>query len=370
MLYAGQQRMRSAVLAMRQTAGEVLRLVPTPIWRRLAPKSAIGLCYHLVSNVAQPHVRHYRPLTTAEFEKDLAYLQRSFVFTSYDELLQRRGAARAPRDNSVILTFDDGFAQCANVVAPILLRHGLTCIFFVITDLIDNGTIFRESVASLCVDAILRHPAHEVEAIVQELGLPSRYRSAPEFKTSLRPSLEVAELGEICDRRLRTLLNWLLTATEADMAAVDALAQRLGVSPGEYLRRVQPYLTAEQIRALHAAGFTIGAHGRSHRMLQSMSKADAEREIVASCSEIRDLTGQSTVPFAFPYFGGDIDRKWLAKLRSQHKFIGLFFDTDGLREDADFVVHRVFGERFGYDRSLDGILRRAWSRPRAWRRTH
>jgi peptidoglycan/xylan/chitin deacetylase (PgdA/CDA1 family) len=353
------------VLALRKAAGEVLRLVPTPIWRRLAPKPAIGLCYHLVSDVDQPHVRHYRPLTTTEFENDLAYLQRRFVFTSYDELSLRQEPARASRDNRVILTFDDGFAQCANVVAPILRRHGLTCIFFVITDLIGGHTLFRESVASLCIGAVLRRPAHEVEELVQELGLTARFRSGPQVNGSLRPPVEMAELGSY-DRRLRPLLIWLLTAAEADVAAVDVLAERLGVNPEEYLRRVQPYLTAEQICSLHSAGFTVGAHGRSHRRLQSMSRADAEREIVGSCSDIRDLTGQATVPFAFPYFGGDIDRKWLAELRSRHKLIGLFFDTDGLSEDADFVVQRVFAERFGYDRSLDGILRRAWSRPRAW----
>jgi hypothetical protein len=73
------------------------------------------------------------------------------------------------------------------------------------------------------------------------------------------------------------------------------------------------------------------------------------------------------VPFAFPYFGGDLDRSWLAELRGRHKFIGLFFDTDGLREDSSFVVQRVFAERLGQDSTLDEILRRAWARRSAWR---
>ena len=88
---------------------------------------------------------------------------------------------------------------------------------------------------------------------------------------------------------------------------------------------------------------------------------------MSSCRIIRDLTGQREVPFAFPYFGGGLDRGWLARLRQRHEFVGLFFDTDGLREDAPFVVQRVFGERLGYDRTPDAILRRAWARPAAWR---
>ena len=143
---------------------------------------------------------------------------------------------------------------------------------------------------------------------------------------------------------------------------------RLGIEPQSYLQKVQPYLTTQQIRQLQADGFTIGAHSRSHQRLQGLPRDEAEREIVESCRIIRDITGQSSVPFAFPYFGGELDRAWLRRMREQHDFIGLFFDTDGLREDEPFVVQRVFGERFGPDRTMDAILRRAWARRPAWRR--
>jgi hypothetical protein len=89
---------------------------------------------------------------------------------------------------------------------------------------------------------------------------------------------------------------------------------------------------------------------------------------VESCRIVQGITGQPSVPFAFPYSGGGLDREWLAALRRQHPCIGLCFDTDGVRADAPFVVQRVFGERFGPDHTLDARLRRAWSRPAAWRR--
>ena len=157
-----------------------------------------------------------------------------------------------------------------------------------------------------------------------------------------------------------------LRAGEESLAG--SLLARLGIDSRSYLQQVQPYLTSEQIRQLHADGFTIGAHSCSHPRLQDLARADAEREIVDSCRIIRDMTGQQSVPFAFPYFGGGLDRAWLAGLREQHDCIGLFFDTNGVCEDEPFVVQRVFGERFTRDRSLDAILRRAWANPAAWRR--
>jgi peptidoglycan/xylan/chitin deacetylase (PgdA/CDA1 family) len=360
--------MKSLVKSVvRRAADRTLHHAPMPVWRRLFPKTELGVCYHMVSDSPEPHIKHYRVLDTAAFEADLDYLQENFDFISYEQLVQRREAANRARDNSMVLTFDDGFAECASVVAPLLRRRGVSCVFFVITDLIDNKVLFRESEAALCIDAILKLPNPHVEAMVEELGLGPRVRSqAARLLDPALLSLDVAGLGVAPDPRLRPLLHWLLNLPADEVEVLTRLRERLGIEPQRYLRQAQPYLTTAQIRQLHADGFTIGAHSRSHRRLQQLSRAEAEREIVESCHAIRDITGQASVPFAFPYFGGDLDRTWLGRLREQNDVVGLYFDTDGLREDEPFVVQRVFGERFGPDLTMDAILRRAWSRRPAW----
>jgi peptidoglycan/xylan/chitin deacetylase (PgdA/CDA1 family) len=356
---------------MRMAASQTLHRVPISLWRRLFPKTELGFCYHMVSDVPLPHLRHYPILSPADFDADLTYLRKYFNFISYEQLAQRRGSSNALRDNAAILTFDDGFAECATVAAPILLGHGAGCVFFVVTDLVDNCVVFRESEASLCIDAICRLPVERVETVLRELGLDARLRPPP-ARTLFDPTrhpLDIAGLGDQPEHRLQPLFHWLLTIGEPDLELMHQLCARLGVDPLGYLRQVRPYLTTRQIGQLRSDGFTIGAHGLTHRRLQELPRDEAEHEIVESCRIVRDITGQSSVPFAFPYFGGGMDRAWLAGLRRQHDFIGLFFDTDGLREDEPFVVQRVFGERFGHDRTLDGILRRAWGRRPAWRRS-
>ena len=356
-------RIATAKRALRTWAQELLHAVPVAIWRRLFPKVTISVCYHLVSDARPPHLKHYPVLSVAAFEADLAYLQREFGFTSYAQLARQQETGRSSRRNAVMLTFDDGFAECANIVAPILRKFKADCVFFVITDLIDNVALFRESEASLCIDEILRRPVDEICSVIGELGLADRLAEQPSVTdvALMRAGL----LG--ADPRLLPMLRWLLTIDAAEVGMLRRLTTRLRVDPQLYLRQARPYLTTQQIRELCAAGFTIGAHGCSHRWLGGLSPADAEREIVESCRIIADLTGQSTAPFAFPYFGGGIDRAWLAQLRRQNEFIGLFFDTDGVRDDEPFVVQRIFGERFDGDHTLDDTLRQAWARRPAWR---
>ena len=356
--------------AIRSLVSDSLQATPTALWRRLAPKSCVGVCYHLVAEARPAHLKHYAVLDPAAFEADLDYLDRHNGFIDYASLVERRRTTSPPRDNRVLLTFDDGFSECATVIAPILKRRGVSAVFFLITDLIDNRTMFRESKAALCVDRVLTAPLDIVEAITAELGLTAVRAPATShalFGRFSKSALELADL-EATDPRLWPLLDWLLTEASTKVEALDALCERLGVQPAAYLAAAQPYLSREQILALHADGFTIGAHSCTHRQLSDLSPDEAEREIVESCQAVQAITGQEKVPFAFPFFGGWLDRKWLADVRARHPVIGLFFDTDGLREDAPFIVQRVFGERFTHDSTLELILRRAWGRPAAWRR--
>ena len=353
--------------ALRAAVVGVLRVIPIAVWRHLLPKSAVGVCYHMVSDTRLPHLKHYSFLDTVAFEADLAYLKRRFGFLSYQQLISRRAIPNPPQDNAVIVTFDDGFAEAATVAAPILRRQGADCVFFIITDLIDNTTMFRETEASLCIDAILSCSVEEADAIIRELQLESlfaRTKDIPSAAVAHR-SLESIGLCSRIDPKLRPFLLWLLTIGVAEAGVLRQLATRLGIDPQRYLQQARPYMTAQQIRQLHEGGFTIGAHSRSHLWLGDLPRAEAEQEIVGSCRIIADLTGQRSVPFAFPYSGGGLDRAWLADLRRRHDVVGLMFDTDGLRNDENFIVQRIFGERFGPDRTLDASLRRAWSRSAA-----
>ena len=89
-------------------------------------------------------------------------------------------ASAAPaRDNAVILTFDDGFAECATVIAPLLRQAGIPAVFFVVTDLIDNATLFHESEAALCISAIAGLPAGQVDDILRELDFAAQLPKPP-----------------------------------------------------------------------------------------------------------------------------------------------------------------------------------------------
>lgn len=345
----------------RRFGGQMVHLVPLSLLQRLFPDPVLCLCYHIVADVQLPHVKHYKFLGTEEFERDLEDLESRFPYLSYEQIVERRLEKKEASGTSVCLTFDDGFAECFSVVRPILLRRHATCIFFIVTDLIDNQSVFFETRASLCADAVLRHPIEEVEGVFRDLGLLARTHIAQSSYAKVVP-MHMARHWSRFEPRVRSFLIWLLLTGPDDAETLDLLCRRLHVDAVGYVQSQRPYLSREQILQLRSDGFTIGAHSCAHRRLQNLTIEEAEREIVESCRIIRDLTGQTSVPFAFPYFGGGLDRCWLKELRQRYPFIGLYFDTQGQRRDDRVVVQRVFGERIEEEGSLDRLLRRAWLR--------
>ncbi len=310
--------------AWRRIKEHAYRLLPLEPLRKAIPREVIGLTYHVVSDRPLPHVRHlFRHKTTAQFEQDLLFLQREFHLLSYAELAAGRDGKGQIPPRSVLVTFDDGYADCFSVVRPLLLRHGVPCIFFVITDFIDNRRVFGRNVVSLCIYQL------------QQLG-PADQR------TALR---DMAERFASAPTEPRRFARWL-RARQRTPAEIDLAAAVLGIDAESWARERQPFMTAAQVQTLAADGFTIGAHTCSHSELGRLGDdALVTAEIVDSCRAVRGWVGTDSVPFAFPFHGSGVDRDLLARIRAENPFVGLMFDSGKLRQDREFIVHRIAADR-------------------------
>lgn len=235
--------------AIRKAGAILTQAIPVSLWSQFLPLPVVCPCYHMVSDTPVPHVKHYPFLKCTEFERDLRDLETRFPYATYEQILTGTSGLAPDRATSVCLTFDDGFAECASVVRPILLRRNATCIFFIVTDLIGNKAVFSETKASLCAEAALGLSAGEIDAIVDALGLRSRLMTAERLASV---PIRMGKHWLSVPKPAQPLFIWLMTAQAEDTARLDELCRLLGVDAEAYVRRVKPYLTADQILALKA----------------------------------------------------------------------------------------------------------------------
>ncbi len=358
--------------SLKVPARRLLESVPVALWRRISPQDALVLNYHMVSDRDVSHVKHYPYKNAARFEADVAYAREHHGFISYRQLADGRRRDDPLPGNRVLFTFDDGFAECLAVALPILQAHGAEAVFFVTTDFIDNQTLFYESVISLLIGAVERLAGTEIEGVARQLeaggDLPGVDR-----RGELEPGISRLRRGRIPPPETaahRDLILWLLNLDQSHQELIDRFCDVLAVTPSRYLDEHSPYLTRSQIRQIAAQGFTIGAHSTKHQNYERMSPAEVEEDVLSSCDVVCQLTGESSVPFAFPYGGLKLARPWLAELVRRHPRIEIFFDTGGLWQEVAFVVHRLGADSpagcVAGGTNLPRLLRRAWSKRTAW----
>jgi peptidoglycan/xylan/chitin deacetylase (PgdA/CDA1 family) len=96
---------------------------------------AVFLCYHSIADDGPPFVS----VPVERFERQLALLERRGYRAGSRRELAGLARGRRPQRPLAFLTFDDGFADNACVVAPLLRRRGWTAQVFVLPPAVDAG---------------------------------------------------------------------------------------------------------------------------------------------------------------------------------------------------------------------------------------
>jgi peptidoglycan/xylan/chitin deacetylase (PgdA/CDA1 family) len=357
--------------AVRDRLNEISRrtLAPVPLtlWQGAFPKDLIALCYHMVSDEDVPHFRFLKYKSSAQFEADVRFARDRAV--TYREVANHRLNGTPLPKNRVLFTFDDGFVECYDVIRPILRRHGVDGVFFLTTDYIDDRDAFFECTLSLLLTQVERMPLDALDAVLRCARVDrefvrrdaGRYGRALARLKTVRVRVESGSLRELA-------AIWLLGFEREDRETIEAQCPSFGVDLPGYAAGKQIFMTRAQVRALVADGFTVGAHGLQHRLLACDDPQALEREIVACCEVVREMTGQERVPFAFPYSGLHIARGVIAGILERNPVVELVFDSGCLRSDPRFIVNRVFNDVPGHgsESNTDRVLREAWSVPSAW----
>ena len=93
------------------------------------------LCYHSVSRrpKVNPNDPHKINLPVEYFEDHLKYLQSRYRVITLGELVRAHREKTKLPPNTAIITFDDGVRNFLTVVAPLLLRHGISATSFIVT---------------------------------------------------------------------------------------------------------------------------------------------------------------------------------------------------------------------------------------------
>lgn len=260
--------------------------------------------YHYVRDLAESRWPTLKARDLAAFEGQLDYLAHHHEVVAVDRIIAAaRGEETLPA-NACWLTFDDGYAEHYDLVMPRLAARGWQGSFFVPARPLREAHVLNVNKIHFLL-ATITDPAALVKALRGQVEaarathpdlLPwadyvARYMGechldTPEvlfIKLMLQMGLPEDLRAAICD----TLFARFVTADEAGFAA-------------------ELYMSADQVRAMTAAGMYVGSHCYRHDWLSSLTPAEQAGDIDRSLDFLRDMGAPTTDwVMCYPYGGYD-----------------------------------------------------------------
>lgn len=250
----------------------------------------------------------------ALFERQLRYLTRWYCPVAADELMAALAGRHRLPARAVLVTFDDGYRDFAELAWPLLKQYRVPAILFVPTAYVDDAArIFWWDALWQLVSRTAR----------QDLRLPDG------------ATLSLARAEERVAAS-RSVAEWLKSfQPAARRALLDALGEQLGVRP-EPTRAV---LDWGALRRLAADGVTIAPHSRTHELLDQVHGPELRTEIEGSRADL--VRGLGACPPLFAYPNGNYSREAVQILRLG-AFQAAFTTTHGINrlDTADHLLLR------------------------------
>lgn len=284
---------------------EISSLVPINLWHWLLNIELILPYYHLVSDHELEHVSGlFKFRTVRQFEADIELFLRFYTPVSLEDIIHHLdGTSRLPK-RSFLLTFDDGFRETYDIVAPILYAQGIPAVFFVTTAFVDNRELCYQQKMSLLI------------------------RTLASLKDS-SVNRKVSQLLEVEGVRGSDLASRIRNVSYSQRHLLDELGLFLKCDFADYAASVQPYLTSEQINKLLMQGFAIGSHSIDHPLYSELSLEEQLRQTHESLSWLSNRFQYNCQAFAFPFRDAGVSPEFFQMAFSDGR-LKVSFGTSGM----------------------------------------
>ena len=235
------------------------------------------LAYHRVAKLRDTPAVDSRSVsaTPGGFAQQMEHLVRFYRVVSMPEVLEAVEKGRPLPKRAVLITFDDAYADFAEIAWPILKQFRLHATMFV----------------------------------------PTAYSNQPErafwwdrlyqaFAATSRTKINVSPLGHLPllppdqkRRSLRAIQNHVTTIPHCEaMRLVDSLCAELGPS----CVQGGSVLTWKQLRELAREGLTLGSHTRTHTTMTQVTPERMRKEVQGSQEDLQREIGACLPIFCYP----------------------------------------------------------------------
>lgn len=213
--------------------------------------------------------------TPGDFEKQMNYLATNYRAVSVQEVLAANNGDFVLPPRAILVTFDDAYRDFAEYAWPIMRSYRVPVTLFVATAYPD-----KPAEQTFWWDRL----QHGLWATPRRTALKTPFGPYP---------LKTAVQRDRACRRLHGVIKTL--SHDHAMDLVDRICRELDAPAVENL-----VLGWDELRQLASQGVTLGAHSRTHPLLDRVPLEEARAEAIGSLDDLRKQIGPPSPIFAYP----------------------------------------------------------------------
>lgn len=212
----------------------------------------------------------------------LEYLRRHrYRLMSLTELLRALDERIPIRENAVVFTVDDGYADFAEVAAPVFAAYDCPVTVFLVSDFV-SGRLWNWFDH---VDWAFAHSERR-ELAIDIHGEKIRFRWTSPTERLEASADFVERLKRLEDSERRSMIGNLSAALDVEVPELAPVAYRA--------------MSWAQVGKCAESGVTFGPHTVTHPILTQLDDAKAADEIAASWRAVREATTAAVPIFCYP----------------------------------------------------------------------
>jgi peptidoglycan/xylan/chitin deacetylase (PgdA/CDA1 family) len=254
-----------------------------------------AIMYHYVRGDDPTPPYGYYHLDIADFHRQLDYFEANYRILGRGSFLDTVRGARSPREDDLVLTFDDGLTDHRDHVLPELADRGLWGLFYVPAGPYLDGDV---------LDVHRTHAllgAHGGAAVSEALtGIVTEDMISEDHRDQFEEVVYADQSNATAVERAKRILNYYID-DDARTDVLDALEERLFDDP---LQPEEVYMSEAEIRDLVDAGMHVGSHSVTHTVMSKLSPDNQRRELNRGFGFLSNLLGELPVrSYCHPYGG-------------------------------------------------------------------
>ncbi|NRT73693.1 polysaccharide deacetylase family protein [Clostridium beijerinckii] len=256
--------------------------------------------YHFVRDLLNSRYPQIKGLDLTLFRKQLEFFKNNYSIITTEQLLDSiEGKYNLP-ENSMLLTFDDGYIDQYTNVFPILMENGIQGFFSM------PGKIFGEGKVHDTDKLKFILASDNIRNIVKEVFEKLNYYRGNEFNVPTNKLLyeKLAHKSRFDDKNtvfIKMLLQKELDERLRNLIVDELFKKYIPLTENAFAKEL--YVSYDQVKLMKGMGMYFGIHGYSHYWLNKLDYLKMKEDIVKALDVFNGIVDKNNWVMCYPSGG-------------------------------------------------------------------